>query len=603
MPLFRTPNRPAPDESEDYDLATPEEIGRRRRRKRLAMLAVVMVGLGVGVSLGGRPAYRAVRGWQARRVAGDARRAMDAGQWNEAVGKVQDSLALARMDPEVMRTAAVFLTRTGHAREAIGFWKQVEIKHPLSVDDQRDYITDLLAVDEFEAARTRLHAVWPAGREGTPVDWRLALQLALRQKQGAEAITLAARLIKAPDSTEQQRLDAAQVLVASADPATQQTGWDVVQGLARGRELISLQALLLLARQESEVAAAARKDPNLPDRRAAAEALAVRLENHPQARTPQKLLADDLRLAADPGRRAALVKTAVERFGHGDDETLASLSAWLYGQGEYQRVLAVVPPERATASRTLYLQYLDALGAVGRWQDIKNAIEGQKFSLDPILEQMYLARCLGQMGQTEGSTVHWNAAVQAAEANVDKLLTVGRYAQRNGVFGPAEAAFRAAWRTAPEARPAPEALLGLLEAQGRTAAAKEVLVGMLKVWPGDASVRNDVAYLGALLGQDLPTNRETARALVRAEPGSLPHRVTLALAELRLGHALTALDAFGKVSLATVATQARYLAVYVAVLRAVGSYDREIQAALPALDPSRLLPEERDLIKELLPPP
>ena len=89
-----------------------------------------------------------------------------------------------------------------------------------------------------------------------------------------------------------------------------------------------------------------------------------------------------------------------------------------------------------------------------------------------------------------------------------------------------------------------------------------------------------------------------ARELVRAEPNSLPHRVTLALAELRLGHALTALDAFGNAPLPVIATQGRYLAVYVAVLRAVGSYDTEIKAALQALDPARLLPEERELIKE-----
>ncbi len=598
MALFRSPNRQTLAGTEDYDLTTPEEIGRRRRRQRTVVTLVVLTLLAVGGFFGWRPAYRAVRDWQARRAAAAAQRAMDAGQWDQAVGKVQDSLALSRVEPEVMRTAAVFLTRTGHPHEALGFWRQVEKRRALTDADQRDYAADLLATDDPDAAAAKLRAVWPEGKEGTPADWRLGLQLALRRRQNTEAVALAARLVNAPGSSDQQRFDAAQVLVAASSEDTQKTGWDAVRGLAQGRTAISLEALLLLARQEAGLAAAAKTGPAAPERAAAAEDLAGRIENHPLAKTSHKLLAFDLRLAAAPGRHGELVKTAVERFGHGDDETLASLGAWLYGQGEFQRVLEVIPPQKATVSRALYLQYLDTLGALGRWQDIRNAIEGQKFSLDPMLEQMYLARCLEQLGQAEGSTLRWNSAVQAAGVNVEKLLMVGRYAQRNGALAPAETAFRAAIKAAPDARAAHEGLLGLLEAQGHTTAARDVLSGMLKVWPNDASVRNDIAYLGALLNLDVATDRDVARELVRVEPNSLPHRVTLALAELRLGHALTALDAFGQAPLTVIATQGRYLAVYVAVLRAVGTYEEEAKAALQAIDPARLLPEERELIKE-----
>lgn len=589
MAIFRFSPRQPPAETGEYDLSTPEEVARQRRRKRTVIALIILTLLGVAGYFGWYPAYRAGRDWQARRAAAAARRAMDAAQWDQALGKVQDALALSRVEPEVMRTAAAFLTRTGHAREALGFWRQVELKRPLTAEDQRDYCVDLLAVDDPDAAAAKLRTVWPEGSAGTPTDWRLALQLALRRRQSAEALSLAARLVNAPGSNDQQRFDAAQVLIAAAAEDTQKTGWDIVRTLSQGRTVISLEALLMLARQE---AGKPQKD------RAALEDLANRIENHPLAKTSQKLLAFDLRMGAEPGRREEWIKTAVERFGPGDDETLVSLGAWLYAQGEFQRVLDVIPPRRATAGRALFLQYLDTLGALGRWRDIKNTIEGQKFSLDPILEQMYLARCLGQLGQAEGSTVHWNAAVQAAGANVEKLLMVARYAQRNGVPGPAETAFRAALKTAPDARPAQEGLLALLEAQGRTAAAREVLLEMLKVWPKDAPVRNDAAYLGLLLGEDLTANRDVARELVRAEGSSLPHRVTLALAELRLGHALTALDAFGNLPLSAVAMQGRYLAVYIAVLRAVGSYDAEIKAARQALGSSPLLPEERELVRE-----
>ena len=598
MALFRSPHRQAPDEAEAYDLSTPEETARHRRHKRLAVWGVLLVLAGVGVTLGSRPTYRAIRDWQARRAAQEAQRDMDAGRWNEAMTKVQDSLSLSRVEPEVMRTAAVFLSRTGHGREALGFWGQVEKVRPLTADNQRDYSASLLAADELDAAEARLRTVWPPGKEGTPTDWRLGLQVALRRRQNAEAITLAQRLIKSPASTEQQRFDAAQVLVASNSLEVQKTGWDMVQSISQGDKMISLEALMLLARREASLANAAQKDKSLPDQAAEVETLARRIEAHPLAKTPQLLLACDLRLAAAPGRREELVKAAIERFGHGDDETLASLGAWLYTQGEYQRVLDLISPTRAMASRALYLQYLDTLGALGRWQMIKDTIERQTFTLDPVLEQMYLARCLGQLGQVEGSALHWNSAVKATGANVEKLLMVGQYALRNGAAEPAEAAFRATVRAAPDSRPAYEALLELLQTRGRTAALRDTLAAMLKVWPKDASVRNDLAYLGALCNQDVPANREIARELIRAEPASLPHRVTLALTELRMGHALTALDALGQMPLSVLATQGRYLAVYIAVLRGVGSYDKEIKAAMQTLDQTQLLPEEQELIKE-----
>ncbi len=601
MALFRSSHRQTSDEIEAYDLSTPEEIARRRRRKRLTVWGVLLVLLGTGATFGGKPAYRAIRDWQARRAAHGAQLAIDAGRWNEAMTKVQDALALSRIEPEVMRTTAVFLSRTGHGREALSFWKQVEKVRPLTADNQRDYAASLVATDELDAAEAKLRAVWRPGTEGTPTDWRLGLQMALRRRQNAEAISLSQRLIKSPASTDQQRFDAAQVLVASNSAEVQKTGWDVAERISQGSGPISLEALMLLARREAGLVDLAQKNKGLPTRTAEAETLAKRIEAHPLAKTSQRLMSYDLLLSAAPGRREELVKAATERFGNGDDETLTSLGAWLYAQGEYRRVLDLITPTRATANRALYLQYLDTLGAMGRWQVIKDTIEGQKFSLDPILEQMYLARCLEQLGQVEGSALHWDSAVRAAETNVDKLLTVGRYAQRNGAMKPAEAAFRAAVQAAPDSRPASEALLESLQMQGRTAAMRDALAAMLKTWPNDASVRNDVAYLGALLNQNVPANRDVARELVRAEPNSLPHRVTLALAELRMGHALTALDALGQAPLSSIATQGRYLAVYIAVLRGVGSYDKEIQAATQALGQVRLLPEEQALVKEASP--
>ena len=110
-------------------------------------------------------------------------------------------------------------------------------------------------------------------------------------------------------------------------------------------------------------------------------------------------------------------------------------------------------------------------------------------------------------------------------------------------------------------------------------------------------MRNDIAYFDALLNVDVPAARDTARQLVQAEPSSLPHRTTLALAELRLGNGLAAMDVFRGVKLPPPnAMQPRQQAVFAAALWKT-SFDREAREVVRVIVPERLLPEERELIR------
>ena len=112
-------------------------------------------------------------------------------------------------------------------------------------------------------------------------------------------------------------------------------------------------------------------------------------------------------------------------------------------------------------------------------------------------------------------------------------------------------------------------------------------------------MRNDAAYLDALLGENERAVLDTANELVRADPASLPHRVTLALAELRAGNNLAALDAFKGVDTSHTAMQPRQRAVLAAVLWAT-SYDHAARDAVRNLPLDRLLPEERALVQPVL---
>ena len=527
-------------------------------------------------------------------------RLLDVNQLGQAVGKLQDALMLRGTDPEVERMAAVFLTRVGHGREAVGFWKQVEVGRSLTRDEQRDLATDLLASGDAGGASQRLRAAWPAGTAGSPADWLLGMRIAGQTHEAATAITLAKQLVdsRAVGAAPQQRLEAAVTLLAAGDPADRTAGEQTLHALADGSPSPEgLEALLFLLRQSARTITAMQEVPNGTTKELLG--LADRVEAYPQAQTAHRLMAIQAREVARPEERTQLLQGAVEKYGRkGDDSDLAALAGWLYAQGEFQKVLEVLTPERATSSRSLYLQYLDALGATGQWARIRQTLESQRFSLDPMIEQMYLARCATQLGQPGVATLRWADALRAAGTNPEKLASLGRYAQADEAPGTAEAALRAALQAAPGDRAIHEALLSLLESQGRTVEARQELNGLLRINPQDSAARNDYAYLGALLGQDLTADRDTARELVSEEPDSLPHRITLALTELRLGHGLTALELLKALPPTALRSQPRYMAMEAAVRWEAGFFDEARQEAA-TLTSKGLLPEEWQLVQPI----
>ena len=57
---------------------------------------------------------------------------------------------------------------------------------------------------------------------------------------------------------------------------------------------------------------------------------------------------------------------------------------------------------------------MDALGALGRWDEIDRLLDSERFPLDPVIQHMYLARANAQLGQEAASKNNWQRALEAA---------------------------------------------------------------------------------------------------------------------------------------------------------------------------------------------
>jgi Flp pilus assembly protein TadD len=338
------------------------------------------------------------------------------------------------------------------------------------------------------------------------------------------------------------------------------------------------------------------------------------LENHPDARPYHKLLALEVRARRDPALADQYVTDAVEHFGNAArltqnyqggadlaDETLLALAGWLNKIGRPAKTLEVLPQARAIQRQDLFLQYINALVALQRWNEVKDLFLSEHSVVDPMVQHMYLAVAQARLGSATGATNEWQRALQVANTP-EKLLTLATNAEQNSVSDIADAAYSEAIKTAPTTnRTAYAGRLRLALAAGQTAQAQEIAAEIAQLWPDDMAARNQDAYLRLLLGASgnaAEAAERDAQVLVAKEPRNWQARATLGLACLRLGRKQEAVAAIREPRVTGVEPPGA-LAVRAAILAANG-YDDGARNDARLVSAKPLLPEERALIAPLL---
>ncbi len=591
----------------DLPLSEFELESRQRTQKKFytgTLVLVVLLGIGW---LCARPTLNLVRGWQARRHASKAFTAIDSEQWAIARDEAAAGYQLRPNEPEAIRAIARLFTRAGQP-EGLKFWKELRDRTTLTRADLRDEASLALRGHELQLAEEAVRQLLGKDRGGpTPGDWLLAGQLALQAQDPDRAIMYAREVFASTAAGDRDRLQATLNLDAALhakDVSDRKEVFGSLSKLAHVNGPVSLEALVALAQRIQ----------NLPDGAAPADALPTSeiiegLETHPDSKVQHKLLALDLKIREHPEEKDKLIEETIAKYKNSDQNSLIALSAWLNSHGQYERELETIPRERAMQTPQLFFQHVDALGALGRWDEIRRLIESEQFPLDPVIEHMYLARCFAQQNQMSGAENNWNRALQAAAGDVNKLMQLGDYAERNGALEVAASAYEAAVAVSPKARPAQQGRLRVAYSQKDTHKIHEILTDLLKLWPNDSAVQNDEAYSRLLLlpaadgtapnknTQELQAIEALASKLVEKEPSSLPHRTLLALARLRLQRPQDALAVYQDIKVPKTSVTTASVAVHAAVLAAVG-HSAEARAEFAQLPADKMLPEERQLMQQ-----
>ena len=589
-------------------MLTPQELRHRQRKRR----RIVLIGLSalfslIIVAVLARPVRNGVRSWQAKRHAARAFEFIDQQKWREARDEASAAYRLRPTEPDAIRAVARLLSRAGQV-DAIEFWKNLDAITPLSPDDLREEAKIALKANDLANAGDAVQRLLETGKKKpTAADSLLAADIWGRKREYEKATQFAEKALAETQATRRDQFQAVLILetvMRDGSAVMVKNQKDVNHRLiafARGSDDVALDALIALAQYSLTSPA----DPNNVSAMPVDE-LIHRIDDHPLARPLHKLLAADLEIAQQPDRRAQIEQREIDRWKNSGDEELAALGTWLYQHGAYQRILDTVPLERAVLSRELFLQHVNTLGALGRWQEIRKLLESERYPLDPAIQNMYLARCYAQDGQEAGADNNWRRAIQNAAGDVNRLLLVGDYAEKNGNQKIAGTAYDAAAAISPRSRAAHLGRLRVAQASGDTKQIHTVLEELLKIWPNDTALQNDEAYTRLLLlpadtkpdAPELKSIEAIARKLVAQEPSSLPHRTVLGLVLLKEKQPYSALSLYTGLNVPQKELTPSAVVVHSAVLAAIGR-DDDAHTEISHLPLSKMLPEERALIKSL----
>jgi len=625
-------------ENEDFSLTSEEARFARRKRRILvigafALLLVIAAGV-----LGARHAAGTIRAWQARRHAQKAFAYIEKEKWDDARNEAVAAYQLRPTEPQALRAAARLLSRT-HQIEALDFWKQLAERTSLTHQDVRDEATIAIIAGDTARADAAVRELIDS-KNGGPADWLLAAQLSIQKNLRDEAKPYLEKIVADSRTTESEQFRATllQLALTGNNQTERANAVARLKKIADGKTATSLDSLVVLAQmvlsagtKETSAAPAADVGP-LPPEPVLSEVeggapplqvpetnsafmrapspimgkqeiadLARALDNHPLAEAQHKLLALDLRLHLDSKQHDAIMRRAIKDWKDAPPADLASLAAWLNARAEFQRTLDTVSLSQAMQSRDLFLQYLDAQAGLGRWSEVKQLLTGEKFPLDPVVQQMYLARCSSQLGEKTAAGNSWQRALEAAGGNARKLMTLAQYAEKNGNAEIAGAAYDSAAAMSPKLRVAQDGRVRLAQASRDTKKLHAVLAEMLALWPNDRAIQNDEAYTRLLLlpgaaeedhTEEIDTIERLAEKLVQQNPASLPHRTLLALARLKQHRPFAALEVYSNIQIVPNAVSPSALAVHAAVLAANDRRD-DARHEIEQAPPDKLLPEEQ----------
>lgn len=530
------------------------------------------------------PLYRTAKGWRAGFYLDEAREALARQDYRRAVQRAKLCLQYRNDSAEAYR----ILAKVADARRdprSLNLWTTVLQANGGGTDADRVALGEAALRENMPAVTERQLGMLLVRPTPEKEVYNLAGLLAARQGKMALAREWFVKALTIDPQYKRAEVDLAQVqLLMRGDPKVEQEGIDRLLKLAKEPDEWGLQALRVLT--EWTMANPSRKPGGIDP----AELLA----KHPLAKIQDRCMAAQFEIRKHPEKKLEIIDALLKNASELSEPEQRDLAAWLNRLGMYQKTLTAFPLD-AKSPEPLMLVQLDAMAALGKWEELDRFLEQDVLMEQPVLLWIFRARTAKELGREARFELSWKQAVRAAGSQPLALRYLAYYAETIGDLPRAIEAYEKLSQI-PECEV--DALLKLIrpyEKLGRTRDLLGILKRLLTMRPDDPTLNNDVAYLGLLVDDTSLQPFERARKVYESNPQLPPFAATYALSQLKGGLPAVALKVMRNFSLQEL-TAPSWRAVYAAALDANGQRADALKVAR-LIDYDNLKPEEKRLIQ------
>lgn len=352
-------NKPAASRLERSELGLPGSFGPLVKIS-LALLLIALVVLAVR----GR-VWEAFRGNRIEEIVSEARIAIHAKQWEQAVIRIREAREVNANHPDLWRVTTEYLDQTG--LEPVLQIQTLRRLREVGLAEKGDELIEgraHLRLGDLPRAR----AIWEKlpedeRRSSEALEFHAAIQLQEGEKEKARATSLLAAQNKTDGPLAAFR--SAKIGLISALPERRASALAEIQAMSTQKDAAGLEALRLLIERDGITSAEAEK-------------LLVAFEAHPKHDLADRLSALSAIMRADPGRRGALLDAEVKaQKGKSHDVTLL-VARWLAHEKEHLRVLDLAPREVLLKEKDLFPIFLQSMAEAGRWKDMRELFENHR---------------------------------------------------------------------------------------------------------------------------------------------------------------------------------------------------------------------------------
>jgi tetratricopeptide (TPR) repeat protein len=541
----------------------------------VAALAFVCVVIYLGPRL-----YRSFKAWRATQLALQGEELIKTNQIEEAIPTVRSAFLLSPNAPEVVRAMAHMLSAFD-SPDAMTYWHWLLESDCVTDDDRRAAVECAMRNGLYDEASIIIKDLL-ARRGGDARNELLAARWSTQRGTPEETMHFATRAVNDDPTSKPAILFLA--VQELANPYLHQDAINSLFQLAGSDDAFGLMALHCLA-----------LDPSLKP--AEIDRLIARLHSHPLAGEPERLDSLIYEIKRHPIQRETLLEQAMASHQKASPADLASFAEWLNATGEAARVLKFITRDMALSNKNIFTAYIDALVTLKHWAELKALLSGASVPLEVPFVELYLSRASSEMGDIQGSNIHWQNAVSAAESNPVQSLLIAKYAEKLGQNERAATVYRALTREPVTARLAYLGLLRVLSNKDiRTL--RDLVEQMVVRWPKDEGMGTQYVFYNLLLNERVQEMHGRAIHILNDDPNSISHHTNVALACLRLNDPAGAMTAYSRISVDWNTTPIPDLVVYAATLDANGRTEAA-HRLLRSVHRHDLRPELRDLIKSI----